>query len=65
VSVTPRLLFTPRKDLVPIVQEAGWAQGPVWTGAKNLAPTEIRPPDRPVHSLSLYGLRYPAHKGTL
>ena len=22
--------FTPRKDLVPIVQEAGWAPGPVW-----------------------------------
>ena len=30
--------FTPRKDLVPIVQEAGWAPGPVWTGAENLAP---------------------------
>jgi hypothetical protein len=27
VSVTPRPLFTPRKDSVPIVQEAGWAQG--------------------------------------
>ena len=31
--------FTPGKDPVPIVQEAGWASGPVWTGAKNLAPT--------------------------
>ena len=29
VSVTPRPLFTPRKDPVPIVQEAGWAPGPV------------------------------------
>ena len=38
VSVTPRPLFTPRKDPVPIVQEAGWAPGPVWTGAENLAP---------------------------
>jgi hypothetical protein len=27
VSVTPRPLFTPWKDPVPIVQEAGWAQG--------------------------------------
>ena len=27
VSVTPRPLFTPRKDPVPIVQEAGWAPG--------------------------------------
>ena len=38
VSVTPRPLFTPRKDSVPIVQEAGWATGPVWIGAENLAP---------------------------
>ena len=36
---TPRPgCFTPRKDPVPIVQEAGWAPGPVWTGAQNLAP---------------------------
>jgi len=28
--------FSPRKDLVPIVQEAGWAPGPVWTDAKIL-----------------------------
>ena len=28
----------PGKNLVPIVQEAGWAPGPVWTGAENLAP---------------------------
>ena len=27
VSVTPRSIFTPGKDPVPIVQEAGWAQG--------------------------------------
>ena len=25
---------TPGKDPVPIVQEAGWAPGPVWTGGK-------------------------------
>jgi hypothetical protein len=30
--------FTPGKDPVPILQEAGWAQGPVWIGAENLAP---------------------------
>ena len=29
--------FIPRKDLVPIVQEAGWTPGPVWTNAENLA----------------------------
>jgi hypothetical protein len=29
----------PGKDPVPIVQEAGWAPGPVWTGGVNLDPT--------------------------
>jgi len=48
--------FTPGKDPVPIVQEAGWAPGPVWTGAENLAPTGIRSPDRPTRSESLYRL---------
>ena len=37
VSVTPRQHLTPGKDPVPIVQEAGWTSGPVWTGAENLA----------------------------
>ena len=48
-----RPLFTPGKDPVPIVQEAGWAPGPVWTGAENLASTGIRSPDRPARSQSL------------
>jgi hypothetical protein len=49
VSVTPRPIFTPEKDPVPIVQEAEWALGTVWTGAENLAfppgfdPRTIRP----------------------
>jgi hypothetical protein len=30
--------FTPGKDPVPIIQEAGWGPGPVWTCAKNLTP---------------------------
>ena len=51
--------FTPGKDPVPIVQEAGWAPGPVWTGAENLAPARIRSPDRPARSESLYRLSYP------
>jgi predicted membrane protein len=46
----PRSHFTPGKDPIPIVQEAGWAMGPVWTGAENLAPTGIRSPDRPARS---------------
>ena len=61
VSVTLRPLFTPGKDPVPIVQEAGWAPGPVWTGAENLAPIGIRCRDRPARSQSLYRLSYPAH----
>jgi len=61
VRVTPRPLFNPGKDPVPIVQEVVWVPGPVWTGAENLAPTGIWSPDRPVHSLSLYRLSYPAH----
>ena len=61
VSVTLLPLITPRKDPVPNVQEAGWAPGPVWTGAENLATTGIRSPDRPARSQSLYRLRYPAH----
>jgi len=61
VSVMPRPLFTPGKDPVPIVQEAGWASGPVWTGAENLTPTGIRSPDRPASSQLLYQLRYQAH----
>jgi hypothetical protein len=34
--------FTPGTDPVPIVYEAGWTPGPIWTGAENLAPTGIR-----------------------
>jgi hypothetical protein len=51
--------FNPGEDPVPIVQEDGWAPEPVWTCAKNLAPTGIRSPDRPARSQSLYRLSYP------
>jgi len=57
----PRPLFILGKDPVPIVQEAGWAPGPVWTGAENLAPTGIQSPDRPARSQSLYQLNFPTH----
>jgi len=62
VSFTPPRSLPPGKDMVPIVREAGWAPGPVWTGAENLASTGIRSPDRPARSQSLYRLRYPAHE---
>jgi hypothetical protein len=51
--------FTPGKDPVPIVQEAGWAPGPVWTCAENPASIGIRSPDRPARIQSLYQLSYP------
>ena len=56
VNVTLRPLFTPGKYPAPIVQEAGCAPGPVWTGAENLAPSGILSPDRPARSQSLYRL---------
>jgi hypothetical protein len=39
----PLPISTPVKDPVPIVQEAGWAPGLVWTGAENLAPPVFDP----------------------
>ena len=38
VSVTPRPLFTSGKDPAPIVQEAGRAPDPVWTGGEKSRP---------------------------
>jgi hypothetical protein len=61
VSSTPRPHFTPGKDPVPIIQEAGWAPGPVLTGGKS-RPHGIRCPDRPARSQSLYRPSYPAHE---
>ena len=49
VSSTPRPHFTPGKDPVPILQEAGWVPGPVWTGGKS-RPHQDSIPDRPDRS---------------
>jgi len=49
VSSTPRPLFIRGKDPVPIVQEAGLAPGPVWTGGKCRAHRDSIP-DRPARS---------------
>ena len=51
--------FTPGKNPVPIAYEAGWAPGPVWMRAENLALTGIRSPNRPASSESLYRQSYP------
>jgi len=67
VSSTPRPHFTPGKDPVPILQDAGWALGPVWTGGKS-RPHRDSIPDRPARSQSLYRLSYrplsPSHTHT-
>ena len=52
---------TPGKDPVPIVQEAGWATGPVWTGGK-LRPHRDSITDHPARSQTLYRLSYPDHQ---
>jgi len=55
VSSTHRPHFTPGKHPVPILQEAGWAPGPVWTGGKS-RPHRDSISDRPACSRSLYRL---------
>jgi len=60
VSSTPWPHFNPGKDPVPILQEAGWAPGLVWTGRKSCHHRDLIL-DRPAHSQSLYWLSYPAH----
>ena len=61
VSRAPRPHCTPGKDPVPILQEAGWAPGRVWTDGKS-RPHWDSIPDRPARSQSLYRLSYRAHK---
>jgi len=60
VSSTPRPHFTPGKDPVLILQEAGWVPGPVWTGGKS-RPHRDSIPDRLARSKSLYRMSYLAH----
>jgi len=59
-AARPSRTLPPGKDPVPIVQEDGWAPGPVWTGGKS-RPHRDSIPDRPARSQSLYRLSYPAH----
>ena len=49
VSSTTRPHFTPGKDPVPILKEAGWAPGPVWMGGKS-RPHRDSIPERPARS---------------
>jgi len=59
-SSTPWPHITPGKDPEPILQEAGWAPGPVWMGGKS-RPHRDSILDCPARSQSLYRLSYPAH----
>jgi len=64
VSSTPRPHFTPRKDPIPVLQEAGWAPGWVWSGGKS-RPHRDSILDHPACSQSLYRWSYPAHNSLL
>ena len=57
VNSTSRPHFTPGKDPVPILQNAGWAPGSVWTEGKS-NPHWDSIPDHPSRSQSLYRLSY-------
>ena len=46
VNATPQHFLG---EPIPIVQEAGWALGPIWTGVANIAPTGIRLASRPTN----------------
>ena len=64
VRSTPRPHSTPGKDRVPIVQEAEWAPGSVWTGEKS-RPHRNSISERPARSQLLYRLSYRAHHSNL
>ena len=48
-AARPGRTLPPGKDTVLILQEAGWAPGPVWTGGKS-RPHWDSIPDRPARS---------------
>ena len=54
INATLRPLYHRERDPVSTVQNAGWAPGQIWTGAKNLAPTGIFFSFLPPSALELY-----------
>ena len=42
-KTSPPPLYDGGRRSVPLIQEAGWAPGPGWTGAENLAPLGFDP----------------------
>jgi len=59
----PAVLY-PGKDPVTILQEAGWALGPVWTGGKS-RPYRDSIPDRPARSSVAIPTELPGPLGSL
>jgi hypothetical protein len=49
-ATRPGRSLPPGKDPVPVLQEAEWAPGAVWTGAKNVTPIGMRSLGRPARS---------------
>ena len=62
-AASPGRTLPPGKDPVPILQEAGWTPGPIWTGGKS-RPHRDSIPDCPARSQSLYRLSYLIHTHT-
>ena len=56
----PGRSLLPGETRYPLYKKAGWAPGPVCTGAENQSPTGIRSPDHPARRQSLYRLSYPS-----
>ena len=53
VNAMPQQLYLWERDLVLIMQEAGWMPGSFWTSAENLTDTGIRSPNSAAQSESL------------
>ena len=54
VNPTPRPFYPRERDPVPLVEQAGWAPVPGWTGAGNLVFTGIRSLDCPARRESIH-----------
>jgi hypothetical protein len=65
VKATARPLYPRERDPVPILWEAWWAPGQVWTCAKSLAPTGIRSPGRPALASRYTDWAIPVHRRNL
>jgi hypothetical protein len=62
---TPHPGLSRERDPALMAQEAVWNSEPVWKGARKIATTWIRSPNRPAHNESQYRLRYIFYKRVL